>query len=34
MYCPLFYNVHESDSNAANPFDSAFCRQDSKYPSL
>lgn len=40
MYYPLFYDVHESYSNAANsfdsffffnPFDSAFCRWDSKY---
>lgn len=24
MYCPLFYDAHESYSNAANSFDSFF----------
>ena len=33
-YCPLFYNDHESDSNAVNPFGPALCRWDNKYPLL
>lgn len=31
IYCPLFYDVHESDSKSVNLFDSVVYRWETKY---